>query len=88
MNEFAKRMTMGFVLALLIALLIGYGGMQRKSVPLYVEEAEQQSYFAVFIQDLRAFSWDSPGTILTYNYYSGLEFPLDLAYSAIDGWPF
>ena len=88
MNVFAKRMTMGFVLALLIALLIGYGGMQRKVVPLYVEEAEQQSYFAVFIQDFSAFLGDSPATILAYDYYSGVEFPLPLAYSVIDGRPF
>ena len=55
MNVFAKRMTMGFVLALLIAVLIGYGGMKRKVVHLYAEEFEQQSICAVFIQELKAF---------------------------------
>jgi hypothetical protein len=88
MNVFTKRMTMGFVLALLIAMLISYGGMKRKIVPLYAEEVEQQSLFAVFIQDLRAFLGDSPATILAYDYYSGVEFPLPSAYSVIDGRPF
>jgi hypothetical protein len=88
MNIFAKRMTLGFVLALLVAMIIGYGGMKRKVLPLYAEEINQQSICAVFIQDLRAFLGDSPSTILAYDYYSGVEFPLPEAFGAIDGRPF
>jgi hypothetical protein len=79
MNIFAKRMTMSFVLALLVAVLISYGGMKRKVAPLYAVEVEQQSLFTVIIQDLKAFFGDSPATILAYDYYSGVEFPLPVA---------
>jgi len=88
MNVLAKRMTMGFVLALLMAGIISYGGMKRNTLPLYAEEAGRQTVFAVCIQDLRAFLGDSPAAILAYNYYSGVEFPLHLAYSAIESRPF
>ena len=88
MNEFAKRMTVGFVLALLVAGAIGYGGVKRKVLPLYEEEFNQQSICAEFFQDLRAFLGDRPATILSYDYYSGVEFPLPLAYSSIEDRPF
>jgi|GEM_PF-3203438 len=88
MNEFAKRMTLGFVLALLVAGFIGYGGVKRKVMPLYEEEFNQQSICAGLFQDLRAFLGDSPATILSYDYYYGVEFPLPLAYSAIEDRPF
>ena len=88
MNEFAKRMALSFLLALLVAGFIGYGGMKRNVLPLYADEVDQQSIFAVFIKDFRAFLGDNPATILAYDYYSGVEFPLPLAYCAIEDRPF
>ena len=79
MHEFAKRLTIGFVFALLVAGAIGYGGVNRKVLPLYEEEFNQQSICAEFFQKLRAFLGDSPATILSYNYFSGVEFPLPVA---------
>ncbi len=88
MNVFAKRMTMGFVLALLVAMLIGYGGIKRKVLPLYAEEGNQQSIGAVFIQDFKAFLDTTPSATAAYECYSGVEFPLPLAYCAIEDRPF
>ena len=82
MNEFAKRMTMGFVVALLVAGLIGYGGMKKKALPLYADEFGQQSMCAVFIQDLKAFSVDAD------DYYSCINFPLSIAVGSTDDRPF
>lgn len=82
MNVLAKRMTLGFALALLVAGFIGYGGMKKKALPLYAEEVEQQSICAVFIQDLKAFSVDAD------DYYSCIDFPLPIAFSGIDERPF
>jgi hypothetical protein len=87
MNEFAKRMALSFLLALLVAGFIGYGGIKRKVLPLYAEEVDQQSICAVFIQDFKALG-DSPATILSYDYYSGVVFPLPIAYSAGEDRPF
>ena len=88
MNVFAKRMTMGFVLALLVAMLIGYGGMKRKVLPLYAEEVNQQSICAVFIQDLKAFLCNIPATTAAYDCYAGIEFPLSIAYGPIEDRPY
>ena len=84
MNVFVKRMTMSLVLALLVAMLIGYGGMKRKVLPLYAEEGNQQSIGAILIQDLKAF-WDNiPSPTVSYDCYSGIDFPLPIAYCAIE----
>jgi hypothetical protein len=88
MNEFAKRMTLGFVLALLVAGFIGYGGMKRKTMPLYAEEVYLQSTCAVFIQDLKAFLGNIPFTTAPDDYYSGINFPLPLACASENMRPF
>ena len=88
MYEFAKRMTMGFVVALLVAGLIGYGGMKRKVLPLYAEEVGQQSIGAVIIQDIRAFLGTIQSPTITADYYSDTYIPLPDAFGAIDGRPF
>ena len=88
MNEFAKRMTVGFVLALIVAGFIGYGGMKKKTIPLYAEEFDQQSICAGFFQDLKALYGDIPATTLAYDYYSRISFPLPVAPGAIVERPF
>ena len=88
MNEFAKRMTMGFVVALLVAGLIGYGGMKKKALPLYAEEVDQQSFCAVFIQDLKGVSRKILPATVADDYYSRIYFPLPIAFGSTDDRPF
>jgi len=88
MNIFVKGMTLGFVLALLVAGIIGYGGMKKKAIPLYAEEFGQQSSFAVFIQDLKAFAENIQPAMVGYDYSSSIDFPLPIAFSGIDERPF
>ena len=88
MNIFTKRMTISFMLALLMAVLVAYGGMQKKARSLYEEDPGQQSISAVFIKDIRIFSDNIPDATLAYDYYSSIDFPLPIAFSGIDERPF
>jgi hypothetical protein len=88
MNIFAKRMTLGFVLALLVAGIIGYGGMKKKALPLYADEFGQQSMCAVFIQDLKGFSRNILNTTVADDYYSCINSPFPIADGATDYRPF
>jgi len=88
MNEFAKRMALGFLLALLVAGFIGYGGMKQKAMPLYAGEVNQPSLCAVFIQGIRIFEQDILPATVADDYYSRIYSPLPIAFCPTDERPF
>jgi len=88
MNIIIRLITVSLMISMLAFGFAGYAGSKTRCLPVSQTFEDVQTSCAVMLQDIKTLSGFMLAPALAESYYSGLEFPLPLAYEGIYSYPF